>query len=107
MEQEGNRMRSTLTGGENSVNNSVQPKKQPKKITLLDLERLLILIPGGKTVSVEEASDDEFERFIKQATDIVYSLEERRNMLNSLIGKTLELNGEEVVVKLREWEVNG
>jgi hypothetical protein len=91
-----------------TTKNSVAPKKQPKKteITILDLERLLISV-NGRTLSVEEATDYEFETFIKQAADIVYGLEERVDWINSLLGKTLVLNGDEVVVDKKEWLVNG
>jgi hypothetical protein len=62
---------------------------------------------NGRTLSVEEATDAEFETFIKQAADIVYGLEERVDWINSLLGKTLVLNGDEVVVDKKEWLVNG
>jgi hypothetical protein len=61
---------------------------------------------NGRTLSVEEATDAEFEIFIKQAADIVYGLEERVDWINSLLGKTLVLNGDEVVVDKKEWLVN-
>lgn len=78
--------------GEQKVKQQDKPKAV--KLTLLDLGRISFQLSNEQVLSVEDASDSEFDTFIRQYVDVGWSLEERRDALNFAIksGK-LEIPG--------------
>jgi hypothetical protein len=63
-----------------------EKSKQVQKLTLLDLGQTYFQ-SGEKVVSVEEATDAEFDVFIRQYVELGWSLEERRDALNLAMEK--------------------
>lgn len=65
-------------------------ERRRQQVTLLDLKELLFHL-DGKTLNVEDATDEEFDRFIRQHITIGWSLEDRRDAINLALeqGKTL------------------
>lgn len=76
------------------------------KLTLLDLGRISFQLSAeGQPLSVESASDSEFDAFIRAYVDVGWSLEERRDALNFAIesGK-LEIPGLEPEIESENQE---
>ena len=69
-----------------------QTKNQ--RLTLLDLKETFFRTKDGKQVNVEDATDAEFDAFIRQHVQIGWSLEERRDALNLAFeqGKSLGMD---------------
>lgn len=67
-------------------------QKSKKQLNLLDLKGTWFHV-DGKRINVEDASDAEFDQFIRQHVQVCWSLEERRDSLNLALeqGQTLVL----------------
>ncbi len=76
--------------------NSGKPKSNVLKstssqqITLLDAKEFLFQV-DGETVNVEDATDEQFDKFIRQHIKIGWTLEDRVDAINLALneGKTL------------------
>lgn len=65
-------------------------KKSGKEITLLNAKEFLFQL-DGQILNVEDATDAEFDRFIRQHIELGWSLEDRVDAINTALakGKTL------------------
>jgi len=61
------------------------------ELTLLDMKTTFFKTADGREVSVEDATDEEFDFFIRQHIAIGWSLEERRDALNLVLEKGVSL----------------
>ena len=81
-------MESTMThssDGKQKLNNRAAKNSEsvkPFNPAYLDLDQKCFISPvNGQPVSVEEASDEEFDQFIRQYVELGWTLEERVNAL--------------------------
>ncbi len=73
-------------------------EQKPKGLTLLDLKETWFRL-GEKQVNVEDATDAEFDQFIRQHIIVGWTLEDRRDALNMVLQRRATLGIEPEIIE--------